>query len=66
MRAPCHGCDQRTPECHCSCVLYEEFVRLCEIKRRLWQLENMINSHSPAFERSILRREQKRKRGRKD
>ena len=66
MKVPCYGCKERTPECHCSCVKYKEFTKLIEMKRRMRQLERMISALSPSFERSILMREHKRKRGRKD
>jgi len=43
MRAPCKGCDRRTPGCHSVCADYRAYSEECAARRENRRLE-LVNS----------------------
>lgn len=48
MKAPCHGCEKRTPGCHDSCPEYQEYKSWCQRKNAM-ERDAKSSARSHAF-----------------
>lgn len=45
MKCPCHGCKDRTKDCHGACARYGEFAARCEEIRQKRHAESAMNDY---------------------
>ena len=64
MTAPCRGCEDRTPECHCTCERYAAYAKEREEIRRKRKEEADINyAHMARRNAAAIIKARKKQRG---